>query len=317
MRYSDLDILFLTKEIPDYIHDAVHLGLCQLGCNVLDYPDKPSLHGTKSPKFHSDQLLFNLPRVKLRKKADLMIVTSLAYDYNPMGTDKWKKSVVEAEIIFEPARTVALDGSDKVETILPLLKRDYSCVFKREMFKKPSEGWHPMQFAAIQEPYLYRYYDTRDLDFTYMAAPSCDFRSKVAHYLRAFSEKHGMKSIVFCGAPTLARSTYLDNLSRSRCSVSVQGMGYSCYRYFEIPAKGTVMVAQDVGIPFDNDFDDTMCYKFKDLDQLGEILLRVRDTPNDVLEGMAMKAQAHYLLYHTPKRRAAEMLSVIYPGISP
>lgn len=313
MNFEDLDILFLTKDIPDYLHDAVYLGLTQLGCNVVDFPRKCSLHGRPHPsEFHSEQLLFNLPENSLRKRPDLMIVTALSHDYNPWGKGMWMNIVAQVEDFFKPLKTVALDGSDKQEIELPVLQTEYCCVLKREMFEKPSSSYYNIDFAPILEPFVYRYYENRDLDFSYMVSPSCQERGQHAEFLSEISEKHGLKSVVFCGAPTRPREEYLDVLSRSRCAVSVRGMGWSCYRYYEIPAKGTVMVAQDTKLDVPDDFDDTQCFKFKDYDELENAILKVRNMSTAELTDMAARAMDHIIKYHTPRKRALYFLSKVF-----
>lgn len=94
--YEGLRILYLTKVIPDYLHDVVFKGLMELGCLVEDYPRKPSLHGTAHPsEFHSEQILFDLPSHTVGECPDLMVIPGLWHDYVPGGPLRWCGRVVE------------------------------------------------------------------------------------------------------------------------------------------------------------------------------------------------------------------------------
>ena len=318
MKYSDLDILFLTKEIPDYVHDAVYLGLSELGCNVVDFPRKPSLHGTRHPSiFHCPQTLFQLPINDLRKaRPDLMIVTALMYDHNPLGTRGWFEHVWAVDDKYQPQRIIALDGCDKQEIHLPELSQPYTRIFKREMRPPyPLPQCRPFSMMPIPEPFVWRYARDRTLDFVYEVAPSCDYRSEAAVQLKNISRRHKLRCHIYCGAPVLPRSEYLTDMSRARCVISVRGMGWDTYRYWEIPAHGTVMVTQDVGLPIEHDFvDGVHCIRYtgQSDDALETAVLRVRDMSHAEIDAMAARAIEHVSIYHTPRVRAARMLDEVF-----
>lgn len=316
MKYSDLDILYLTKVIPDYLHDVVFLGLCELGCNVEDYPVKPSLHGMPHPsKFHSQQLLFKLPEKKLRKKnPDILIVPGLWYDTVPQGPQIWAKQVVEIYQKVQPRKVIVIDGSDKQSYLFPAIPADYDAIFKREMVERPSEIWHPISFAPVQEPFIYRSYKDRDYDVSFIASTSNDFRVKVAEHLQQKSKELGLRAYVRVAEDHIPRQDYLDILSRSRVAVSVRGMGRDCYRYWEIPSKGTVMFTEDVGLPIRNDFvGGRHCFKFKEetLDNLAKAIRDVSGLSDTFLESMVFDTLKYIAVHHTPEARAEYVLSKI------
>lgn len=315
MNYSDLDIVFMTKIIPSYLQDALFYGLHQLGCNVVDYPVKPSLHGTPHPsEFHSEQILFHLPKNKLRKKnPDILIITAQAQDYNPAGPYNWSRHVIETIERLKPEKTVMLDTQDSQAITYPPVKKDYDAIFKRELKKIPDNNWYLINYAAILEPFLFRFYPTREYDFSFIASISNDYRVKVADFLKELTKKYDFKSYIHCERYHIPRTEYLEVLSQSKASISVRGMGRHCYRYFEIPSKGTIMISDDIGFPIENDFRENIDYfKFKDLEQLEHLLIKLKKTPDEIKQNTALTALQHTLNYHTPEKRAKQFLKKIF-----
>lgn len=312
---NSLDILFMTKVIPDYLHDALYYGLRMLGHNVVDYPVKPSLHGTPHPsEFHSQQLLFHFQHTKLRKpNPDLLIVTALGFDYNPVGSQNWSRHVLETIDRFKPSKTVMVDAQDTTRVAYPPVKKDFDVIFKREMKELPNSTWDYINFAATPEPFLFRFYSARRYDFSFISSISNDFRVKTAEFLRDMTKKHGFKSYIHCEKYHVPRPEYLEVLSQSKMAVSVRGMGYHCYRYFEIPAKGTIMVTEDLGHPIRDDYKDGVhCFKFKDFEDLERILLKSRTMSDHEMQTMACSALNHTLEHHTPEALAGYFLDRIY-----
>jgi hypothetical protein len=111
---------------------------------------------------------------------------------------------------------------------------------------------------------------------------------------------------------SIDRAEYLKILSQSKTSVSVRGAGCECYRYWELPAKGLVMIADEHELPIENDFTDEQIFKFKNLNDLEQILIKLKTVSPEVLEEMALKSLQHTVKYHTPKKRAEYILRKIY-----
>lgn len=318
MNYKDLDILFLTKEIPDYLHDMLFYGLYDLGCTVEDYPVKPSLHGVPHPsEFHSQQLLLNLPVRTLRKSPDIMIVTALSHDYNPKGISWWADFVIDCEKTYKPAKIVVLDGMDRQQYAYPAIVGSYHTVFKRELVKPyPGPDWYPINFASMPEPFVFVPFKDRAYDLCYIATISCEQRSWVYDYLKSKMDSFGLKIYMHLDRKQIPRRDYLEILSQSRCALSVRGMGYDCYRYWEIPAKGAVLVADRLPIDICDDYvEREHCFRYtadKEMADLGRVLEDVKNTSQDRLEEMAIKALLHTARYHTYTKRAQYFVSTVF-----
>ena len=314
---KDLDILFLTKEIPDYLHDMLFYGLYDLGCNIEDYPRKPSLHGVPHPsEFHTAQLLLDLPPRTLRKNPDIMVVTALSHDYNPKGISWWADFVIDCERAYKPSKIVVLDGMDRIAGVYPAIVASYQTIFKRELVKPyPSECWYPINFASMPEPFVFVPFKDRAYDLCYIATISCEQRVWVHDFLRDKADSLGLRVYMHLDKNQIPRSTYLEVLSQSRCALSVRGMGYDCYRYWEIPAKGSVLVADRLPIDIQNDYvEGEHCFRYeadKKMRDLGRVLEVIRRTPLDKLEEMTLKALLHTNRYHTYEKRARYFIDTV------
>jgi len=318
MNPNDLDILFLTKEIPDYLHDMLFYGLYDLGCNIEDYPRKSSLHGVPHPsEFHTEQLLLNLPPKSLRKNPDIMVVTALSHDYNPKGINWWANFVIECERVYKPSKIVVLDGMDRQQYGYPAIVGSYQTVFKRELIKPyPGPDWYPINFACMPEPFVFIPFKDRIYDLCYVATTSCEQRTWVYNHLRSKMNSLGLKIYMHLDREQIPRRDYLEILSQSRCALSVRGMGFDCYRYWEIPAKGVVLIADRLPIDIPNDYiEDEHCFRYNIDESMGDldrILDKIKSIPEQDLEYMTIKALLHTNKFHTYEKRAAYFLGTIY-----
>lgn len=316
MNYQDLDIVTLmTKKIPDYLQDAVYMGFRELGCNIVDFPRRTSLHGSWCcPDYHTEQLLFNYSELDIRKvPIDLLIVNGMIHNFNICGSlDGWGFFINEVIEKFQPKKIIMLDGEDFRECSYPIISRNFDVVFKRELFSKPYSNWYNLSFASIPESFQYVYYPYREYDISFVATMSHGDRYKVKTFLEEKTKKMGLKAFIHLNREPLPRTEYLRILSQSKTSVSVRGMGCDCYRYWEIPAKGVTMISDDQGLLIENDFTKEHIFRFKTFEDLENILVKIKEAPPEVLEEMALKSLQHTSQYHTPKKRAEYILSKIY-----
>jgi len=318
MKYSDINILMLTvKEIPDYLQDSIYYGLVKLGCNVVDYPRRKSLHGSwANPEYSVNQLLFNFPETALKKDPDIMIVAGMYGNYRPYNSfDAWHKFIMKTLMEYNPAKLIMLDAEDSRECHYPMLDRPYDAVFKRELFYQPYGNWFNINFSAIPEPFTFVPYTLREYDVSFVATISNDYRIEVRNFLKQRCNDLGLSAFIHVEKEPLDRSEYLRILSQSKTSVSVRGAGVDCYRYWEIPSRGVVMISDDHGLPIKNDFAPNHIFKFKNLEDLDAILRAVKERP-DILEDMALESLRHSHKFHTPEKRAMKILKEIFPNVS-
>jgi len=312
MNYSDLDILYLTtKDVPDYLQDALYMGFCELGCNVVDFPIKGSLHGRPHNSIYNiPHLLFNYPERTLRKEPDLIIVTAMLQNYGSyINQQTWMDFVQNIVKTHPSAKVIILDSNDQKGTSYPILSgREYDAVFKRELTYLPYENWYSINFSSIPETFYFIPYGQRKYDVSFVATISNFYREEVRDFINKKAEELNLSIFTYVERQPLDRQKYLDVLSQSKTAVSVTGAGKDCYRYWEIPAKGVVMIAEDPGLYIHSNFNKDHIFKFKYLSDLGNILKTVKEIPDEKLEEMALNSLWFTHAWHTPRKRAEYIL---------
>jgi hypothetical protein len=83
----------------------------------------------------------------------------------------------------------------------------------------------------------------------------------------------------------------------------------------ELPAKGTVMITEETGLLVEDDFTDQHIFKFKNFDELEQILIQIKNGPLEKLEAMALRSLLHTQQFHTPKLRAEYILRKVFNNV--
>ena len=314
--FNKISILYVTKFTPDYLHDMLFLGLHSLGCNVVDHVlhrddsgfNKDLLHGKPwdregEPEFHSFNISFN---TLAKQHPDYLIVA--VFENDSECFQGWFEKVKELYQTRNFPKVIFIDSTDSPNLFqIPFEPLKNCPVFKREVFEFFNSS-HDIHFAAIPEPFTFIPFSQRKFDISFIATTSNPYRLEVAEMIRNTAESLGLNCYVRVEKSPIPRAEYLEILSQSRVSVSVRGAGSDCYRYWEISAKGIVLLADDSGLVVTNDFTKNHCFKFKDLIQLQEMMLTIKQTSHETLEKMAINALLHTQNFHTPVERAKQVL---------
>ena len=321
MDYKDLDILYFSKKtMQDYMHDALFLGFKQLGCNVVDIPDKATLHGHRiEEQKHCEQLFFNFERSHLRKSnPDLMIIAAQLHPGDHAKHEQWKGFVRSQVKAYGPKQIAFIDGSDESEYSYPdLYGRDVH-FFKREISKDHPDFFSPVNFAPIEEPLKFIPFSERIYDVSYIVTLSHPFRVRMRDIVRETANKLGLTVYVYGDQALLPREEYMRVLSQSKCFVSVRGYGKDCYRYWEIPMRGSVLISENLDLDIPNDFGPSQCFKFDTTDltkaaiNFENVMKTVKEMDDSALQEMAIRGMLHVNNYHTPKKRAEQILNKIF-----
>jgi hypothetical protein len=259
--------------------------------------------------------LFNYPEKTLRKVPDLIIVTAMFCNFSKFKTKEiWIDFVLNTVKMFPPStKVIIVDSEDQNGASYPnLSEREYDAVFKRELFSLPYSNWYGINFSAVPEPSRFISYDQRKYDVSFIATISNPYRTAVKDYLLEKAAKLKLSIYVHVDRTPISRAEYLDVLSQSRTAISVSGAGKDCYRYWEIPAKGAVMVAEHTGLCIPNDYTDEHIFRFKDLEELGRVLERIKNISAESLEKMALNSIEYTHMYHSPIKRAEYILKKLY-----
>jgi hypothetical protein len=331
-------LLFLAGRDPDYLQDAVYHGLVTLlGTeNVVEHPANDRYHGTLPVDPRVPMLSFDFPRasshdlVELVDWADAIVIASLR--------DSVIEEVRRVLELKPKAPVVFVDGEDH-----PYVRGIAPCVdayFKRETLRRAGrlrarmplrrvyhkrnypDRWNdPLRreidvaTAASRKvvPLPFGLIDTgiepaaeKDVDVTFLARPTSPERAAVIDALRGL-ERDGA---VVRTAPESAAPwhEYFALLSRSRIGVSVRGLGYDTYRYWEIPYAGTLLLAETPQTVIPDNFVDGREAVFAPLERLSE---RARQLLSAETHEIAAAGRRKLLERHTSVHRAQTVVQRI------
>jgi hypothetical protein len=285
---------------------------------VEEYPRKPNLHGTRfelpwqDVVFRYDQLIFNWSEQSIPNgsSVDLFICGLPIDQYN-----NWGPLLEHIKHNLKPKISAFLDAGDSPSnTFIPPYPGGFDYLFKREVLKGEEGDLIPFNMLAsltpspvIKDPF----YQSRTFDFSYIVGPTHSNRVELVKRLEDYSARNGLNAYIRLSKDLLPLAEFQEITGNSRVAINSRGAGWDCYRYWELPAMGTVMLAEETPLSIQHDYvDGEECFRFR-MDNLEERLSTVLSKSNQVLSSVAMKAAAKTALYHTPEARASRMLSQI------
>jgi hypothetical protein len=332
-------LLFLAGRDPDYLQDALYHGLVTLlgAGNVVDHPENERYHGTVPADSRVPMLSFDFPRVarpelrELVASVDAIVICSL------------RDSVIdEVRRVLElaPTKLVAfVDGEDH-----PYVRGIASSVdvyFKRETLRRSArlrarmparrlyhrrrypQWWgdplrREVAVASARSrnvvPLPFGIIDTgfqptaeKDIDIAFLASATSPERARVADALREL-ERDGVtvrSASDLSPGSRLAWSDYIELLSRSRIGVSVRGLGYDTYRYWEIPYAGALLLSEPTRTVIPDNFVDGHEAFFAPVERLAE---RARELLSGDTRDVAEAGRRKLLAHHTSVHRARSVL---------
>ena len=308
-----MNIVMFGKGNPDYLHDMLYHGFRQLGHTVLDLPRKPNLH---APRGEEGLLKLHWDEQEIKGPTGLMLVCAMPADFGP-DASAYKSRLLDALVRYNPSKIALVDGSD-LAVPHPDYAGPFDAVFKRELLigdPQPA-NWHNLPFAAFPEVLVLPYKGYKNIDVLYMGSVSCQpFRVRVLQELTDFASRNSL--VTACSLDPVSRDTYLELVRRSKVVVSVRGYGWDCYRYWETPALGAVMVTEDIPIHFENDFVDGVdCFKFAtgDTMDMQRKLVQALSLSDADREKIGINAWYRTKKMHTPLNRAKFVIEKVFGG---
>jgi len=328
-------LLFLAGRDPDYLQDAVFHGLVMLlgAGNVVEHPENARYHGGVPPDPRVPMLSFDFPRVpradlrELVESVDAIVIASLRDDV-----------VDDVRRTLELRRTIPtayVDGAD--DPYVRGIASHVDLYFKRETLRRSlrlstrmparrlyhrrryPERWRdplrretavatprsgavlPLPFGVVDTGFEPR--GEKDVDVAFLASPTSPERARVAAELREL-ERDG--AVVHSAtAANLPWPEYMELLSRSRIAVSVRGLGYDTYRYWEIPYAGALLLAERPQIVIPDNFVDGREAVFAPVERLAE---RARALLKEDTGAITAAGRQKLLARHTSLRRAETVL---------
>ncbi len=303
-------VLFITPTFLDYGLDTLYDGLVQhLGSeNVIEYPQKPVLHGDKQRRFHWYPCFFNHPIVstdaltteKLRKNEFDSILIGCRYITDFPNNEFFDLLKVKAKVI----PTFLIDQGDEFEINDKLIK-DFNpqLYFKREFFpdKNANKKVVPLSFSFSLN---YTPYDTsitrkNNLFWAGTSSPSRE------PYLEICRDSYGYSF------PNYYHDDYHQMLLSNSIGLNLMGRGNDTVRYYEVPAHGTLLFSQKPEIEIENAFvDGKTAVIFENTEEMKEKLdfCLSHQAYVDKIRKVGLN---WYHTYHTSKIRASQMMAKI------
>lgn len=107
----------------------------------------------------------------------------------------------------------------------------------------------------------------------------------------------------------LPQDAYTQTLLGSRAGLCCFGFGYDTVRYWELPAHGCLLLAEQLPIAVPHDFEDGKhALFFRSLPELRERLRFCAAEP-EAVEAMSRAGHAHLRAHHTDIARAQQFLA--------
>ena len=224
----------ISRGSPDYLIDVVADGLIRLlgreGVS-LNYNVRGGLGG------RYEHLL---QRFAERDSFDIHDADALVASTRSLPeAAAWMKRTGKGKV-------AVVDGEDD-PVIRDPWPRTAAAYFKREYLSGVPYGARilPLPFAAIPEPYDHR--EERPNPLFYLAGNTHPFRREIVGVLVEMG---------FRPASNLPKPEYNRILGMSMIGVSVRGLGWDTYRYWEIPYFGAAMLSQRMPIVIPGNFVD-------------------------------------------------------------
>jgi hypothetical protein len=332
-----LRILFLANPVCDYLQDLLYHGLISiLGPeNVVELPRVERYHSAPPSDTTYPHLWFDVPeppRTPLREAvdaADAIVVGSLR--------DGIRDLVDEILDLRSRPPVVFVDGEDdsdvlaivgrvdlyfKRELLLPGLANRLREARRRRRDERPREhdddelrapvgpAWagdgrlRPLPLGWVGP--LPRSAPT-EFDVAFLHAATSPERAAVRAQLERLSAE-GIRVRLLEEGERLEWSAYMDVLARSRIGVSVRGLGYDTFRYWEIPAAGALLLAETPRTLIPGNFVDGREAVFA---QVGRLARRARELLDADTDAIARAGHARLLEAHTSVHRARAVLAAL------
>jgi hypothetical protein len=328
-----LRVLFVANDFTDYLQDGLYHGLATLlgPENVFDHPSIPRYHGGSGMQ----PFAFAFPKPpeatleELVAESDAIVLASLR--------DGALETVRQVIAMRSGRPTAFVDGEDffyirgiarhvdlyfKREVLIsaryPRLRmparRLYHRVRGREHWADPlrrhiavahqgDEQVIPLPFGIVDVGFVPP--GETVYDIALIGLPTSPERAKVAQQLRAIP---GAGYRVYLGPESGTRipwPEYMRIMASSRIGVSVQGLGYDTYRYWEIPYAGALLLAETPQIVIPGNFAPDHEAVFAPLTRL---VARARQLLETDTTTIAARGRERLLREHTTVQRAQSVL---------
>lgn len=309
-------VLFLIHPAPHYGLDVLYDGLCEvLGDDqVVEWPWKPTLHGTAMATLANYPCAFERGGAP-RDFHDLLAgLEKREFDCLLLGDCECELPTAEVRALVQSARehgvpVVLVDQMDECIDMRPKVLAhlgigQFDLYVKREM----AEFLH-YEGAVLPLPFGYAESKVR---------PHAGQRSEELFWaghrqfgLRRLHLEHLERRFGWDLSPTFSPEEYALRISSSRMGLCLHGKGYDTVRYWELPAHGTMLLAERPPLHIPHNFvDGESAVLFDSLPELEDKMTYYLSQPQEVAR-IASNGEALYRQHHTSSARARQLLAAL------
>lgn len=160
---------------------------------------------------------------------------------------------------------------------------------------------------TVANPTKYLINKYREYEISFMGHNNNPERNKYINILNRYLTNNKIKN--FISTKIVDKENYIKVIRNSKSGLSVRGVGYDTYRYWEIPCYGTALLAQRTPISIPNNFvDEESAIFFENFNELKQKFEKYVIKTDEWME-IAKNGQKHFFKYHTPKKRAEYILN--------
>ncbi|MEW6032912.1 MAG: glycosyltransferase [Bacillota bacterium] len=279
-------ILFITNPRPNFVEDILHEGLDELlgPDRVICYPykDYSSFQYNLQPpspqnELHRDRL-GRAHLLEMREGIAGVVVGSI----QPEAVSVWET----LQVRFPRCPVAVVNGELHDFAWPPGIRLTHR--FQKDVLPEQFRaGIIPLPMAAPARAML-PFETERDIDVSFVARSTHELRRACADLL----DRAGFTVLLDLPLP---REQFCTVLNRSRIAVSVQGVAFDTFRYWEIPYHGALLLSQRLPTVIPDNFVDGESAVF--FDTPPEMMVKIRELLADP-EGLIRIAERGRALAH-------------------
>ena len=165
----------------------------------------------------------------------------------------------------------------------------------------------PYPVTTIPDPNIKGKTD-RDIDLSMMMTLSHRERRNTFNYVNKMSASYKDRKFVLSSGSGIPKKKYLETIASSKAGISVRGMGYDAFRYWEIPCYGAALFSKKTPMAIQNDFtEDESALFFSTNDELRSKFDKYV-VNSDEWKEIAKAGQDQFFKYHTPEKRIENLI---------
>ena len=166
---------------------------------------------------------------------------------------------------------------------------------------------------TVNEHEFPKYTGEKEYDFSFVGSSNNEYRIKMSLMLSKFAKENGfnaffnIRSKGFKKTDALSWTEYVKIVQKSKISISLPGLGFDTFRYWEIPFYGSCLLSPQLPIKIPNNFRDMESAIFyKNLSDLKHKIIYV--LRNDSWKSIAKAGNEYFFKSHTSKDRASTIV---------